>query len=232
MNGTDSKQEVSLEFPFAYPDADSTGQIHMVYDNQAMASKYSIADGVKGFPRNFILEPGKRQAIRLTVKPGKQYKDGMYWTRIKTISNPESPPVGPAEGNNINPQITFKFEQVTTLFYKVGKLNTGLTIQGIKVDLNGEKSAVITEVNVEGNSPYLGTMNLDIKDASGKSVLTQRVFVSIYMNDTRRIEFNGSGLKSGEYTAELSFTTERGDIPQKDIVQAPPVSQNVRFSVQ
>ena len=231
MNGTDKKQEVFLEFPFGYPDAGTDGNLAMVYDNPEMAKNYSIEENVKGFPRNFILEPGQRQTIRLTVRPGSQLKEGVYWTRIKTISNPESPPVGAAAEDKINPQITFKFEQVTTLFYKVGKATTGLNIEDARIDLGENKAALITDVTLVGNSPYLGSMNLEVKDDAGQTVFTDQVFVSIYVDDARRIEFDASDLSSGDYMATLTFKTERADIPQDDIIQAPPVSKQIQFSI-
>ncbi|MCF7803336.1 MAG: hypothetical protein K9N46_11665 [Candidatus Marinimicrobia bacterium] len=232
MNGTNSKQEVSLEFPFAYTDADSAGNIEMIYDDSGEFGQYSIAGSVKGFPRNFILEPGQRQTIRLTVRPNKSLNDGVYWTRIKTISNPESPPVGQAEEGQINPQITFQFEQVTTLFYKVGKTSTGLDITDAKINIDEGQGAAIADVDLQGNSPYLGSMNLEVKDGARESVLSQRVFVSIYVDDARRLEFDASELEPGDYTATITFKTERADIPREDIVQAPPVSKQVKFTVQ
>jgi len=231
MNGTDSRQEVSLEFPFAYPDADSTGNIQMIYDDPTMEKDYSIAGSVRGFPRNFTLEPGQRQTVRMTVRPNKNLQDGVYWTRIKTISNPESPPVGPAQEGQINPQITFKFEQVTTLFYKTGQISTGLEIRDASVVINEEQGIVQAQVDVRGNSPYLGSMSLEIIDNTGKVVKSGRVFVSIYVDDTRQLEFDLADLEPGDYTANLTFKTERADIPQDDIVQAQPVSKRVQFTL-
>lgn len=74
-------------------------------------------------------------------------------------------------------------------------------------------------------------MLLDVMDSAGKTVKSQRVFVSIYVDDARRLEFDASDLESGEYTANITFKTERADIPQDDIVQAPPVSKQVNFTI-
>lgn len=129
MNGTDKNQEVSLSYEFGYPVSDSLGNIQMQYSDTENIVDYSIADWIKGFPRNFALESGQRQVVRLTIRPDESLEnDGMYWTRVKTTSTPESPPIGAAPEGEVRTQINFKFEQVTTAFYKGGNLTTGLEI--------------------------------------------------------------------------------------------------------
>jgi len=36
-------------------------------------------------------------------------------------------------------------------------------------------------------------------------------------------------LENGEYTAEITFETQRPDVPSENIVQMEPVSQSISF---
>jgi len=232
MNRTAATQEVSLDFVFGYPVTDSLGNTMMVYDDSVKASHYSIADMVRGFPRRFVLEPGQRQTVRMTVRPDAQLENGVYWTRIKTTSNPESPPVEESTDGQVNPQITIQFEQLTTLFYKVGEVNTGLSIEDVTVLLGSERAKALTKVEVHGNAPYLGTLNLSVYNTNQELVKEDFTFVSIYQDGISRIEFDTSDLPPGEYTTKINFITNRNDVNSNHIVKAPPVTGQTHFVIQ
>ncbi|MGB9591584.1 MAG: hypothetical protein ACPL1K_03610, partial [Candidatus Kryptoniota bacterium] len=89
MNRSTTPQEISIYFKFGYPSSDSLGNLFMQYGDSAAAQKYSCANWVRGFPRQFIINPGQQQIVRLTVTPPPDLPDGMYWTRLVTRSSPQ-----------------------------------------------------------------------------------------------------------------------------------------------
>lgn len=231
MNGSEQVQEVSIEFPFGYPITDEQGQTQMVYDDSTTAEEWGISDAIRGFPQNFTLQPGERQVVRLTIRP-QEFQDGMYWSRIRTTSSPQSPPVGETEDDEITTQITYKFEQVTTVFYKHGDVNTGLEIKDVTAEQNSEKVEIITDVTRTGNAPFLGSIELMVKDQQGNTVEEKRTSTSIYFDYRQVFELNGNDLSPGEYEAEIAFISQRNDIPRSDLVQMDPISESINFTVQ
>lgn len=229
LNGSDQAQEVSIEFPFGYPTTNNEGNVEMVYDDSIRAQQYGISNLVKGFPQNFVLQPGQRQTVRMTVRP-KDFTDGTYWTRIKTTSSAQNPAVGEETEDGITAQITYKFEQVTTLFYKHGDTDTGIEIQEFSHRNSEENFEFIADVNRSGNSPFLGSIILTISGSNGNTVVEKRTSTSIYFNYRQVFEVAQSELENGEYTAEITFETQRPDVPSENIVQMEPVSQSISFT--
>ena len=229
LNGSDQAQEVSIEFPFGYPVTNSEGNIEMVYDDSSRAQKFGISNLVKGFPQNFVLQPGQRQVVRMTVRP-KDFSDGTYWTRIKTTSSAQNPAVGEETDEGITAQITYKFEQVTTLFYKHGNTNTGIEIQNFTRQNSADNFEFIADVQRSGNSPFLGSIILTITDSDGNTVVEKRTSTSIYFDYRQVFEVAQDELENGEYTAEITFETQRPDVPSDDIIQMEPVSQSISFT--
>lgn len=231
MNSSDQAQEVSLEFLFGYPASDESGNTVMRYGDDAAAELYSISDWIRGFPRNFTLDPGQRQTVRLTVRPPSDIPDGMYWTRIKTTSNPLSPDVGQQAVEGVSAQITFNFEQVTSGFYKNGNVNTGVLFEDITVVQNGDRASVMASMERTGNAPFLGSMLLTVQDTDGNTLAEHRSSTTLYFDGVKRMDFDTGDLPAGEYTAEMRFISQRSDIPSRDLVQIEPVSEQVHFTV-
>jgi hypothetical protein len=229
LNGSDQAQEVSIDFPFGYPTTNNEGNVEMVYDDSSRAQQYGISNLVKGFPQNFVLQPGQRQTVRMTIRP-KDFSDGTYWTRIKTTSSAQNPAVGEETEDGITAQITYKFEQVTTLFYKHGDTNTGIKIQEFSHQNSEDNFEFIADVNRSGNSPFLGSIILTISDNDGNTVVEKRTSTSIYFNYRQVFEVARDELQNGEYTAEITFETQRPDVPSENIVQMEPVSQSISFT--
>jgi hypothetical protein len=231
LNGSNQTQEVALTFEFGYPATDDEGNVFMNYENEEAAALYSMVDWIRGFPRNFTLAPGERQTVRLTVRPPSDLADGTYWTRIKTASNPAVADIDAEVTEGVQAQITFRFEQVTAGFYKHGNVTTGVDIQNIEAEVSEGQGIVRAHVERTGNSPFLGSMFLTVRDASNNVVYENRSSTTVYLTAVRRMELDVSDFSSGEYVAEVRFETRRPDVASTDLVQGPASSQTVSFRV-
>lgn len=229
LNGSEEAQEVSIEFPFGYPVTSPDGNINMVYDDSAAAKQYGISDVVRGFPQNFVLQPGERQTVRLTIRP-KDFTNGTYWTRIKTTSNAQQPAIGTASEDEITAQITYEFEQVTTLFYKHGDTETGIEITDFTARDSGDQIEFIIDASRTGNSPFLGSIILEITDSEGNISAEKLASTSIYFDYRQIFTIPKSDLKDGTYNATVTFKTQRPDVPKEDIVQMNPVSRSISYT--
>lgn len=230
MNGSEDVQEVSIEFPFGYPVTDDVGNVQMVYDDSTTAEEWGIEDNIRGFPQNFTLQPGQRQVVRLQVRP-QDFVDGMYWSRIRTTSTPQTPEIGETSDEEITTQISYKFEQVTTAFYKHGEVSTGIDIQSMNVAQNTDTIQFIADVERTGNAPFLGSIELTVRDDNGNTVLERRTSTSIYFDYRQIFEATTNELPAGDYTAEIGFFSQRSDIPQNSLVQMEPISESVNVTI-
>lgn len=230
LNGSSQSQEISIEFPFGYPTTNEQGNIRMVYDDQEAAERFGISEAIRGFPTNFTLQPGQRQVVRLTVRP-RNFQPGMYWSRIKTTSTPQAPPIGETSEDAITTQITYRFEQITTVFYKYGEVTTGLNIKRVTASRSGEFVQLIADVERTGNAPFLGSISLTVRNDEGEVIEEKRTSTSVYYDYRQVFQIENDRLPPGTYTAQYQFVTERSDVPKSDLVQMEPISRSINFTV-
>lgn len=231
MNGSDETQEISIEFLFGYPGINESGNYEMIYDDPAAAKKYSIADQIRGFPRNFTLAPGQRQVVRLTIRGVNELEPGVYWSRIKTISNPQAVAIGETEEDVISANIRFKFEQISTVFFTNGDVATNINFKDLSAEVNGSNVAITSQVEQTGNAPFLGSIFFNIWDNNGNKVKESRISSSCYFNAIHSQSFAINDLPEGTYTAEVTYQPGRPDISEDNIFNGESVSRKTNFTI-
>jgi len=227
-NNSDDAQEVKLEFRFAYPRATPEGNIELIYDDAEQENLHSASGWLRGFPRNFVLEPGGRQVVRVTAKPPRDIESGMYWSRLITTTSAVSPEIGATDPNSITTQLNMQFRQVTSIFYKSGKLSTGLNLTGLRPVVEDQELKVFVDYTKSGNAPFLGTMTAEVLNSAGKVVVDRSMFVSIYYDGLRRIIVDITNIPSGTYDLLVKLNSGRADIPDTKVV--PATEQTIRGS--
>lgn len=230
MNGSQQPQEVTITFSFGYPVTDAEGNIEMVYGDSTTADQWGIHEAIRGFPRSFTVQPGQRQVVRLTVAP-RNFEDGMYWSRLKTTSTPVSPPVGETSADAVTTQITYKFEQVTTVFYKHGDVNTAVEITDFTTEQTENQVEFIADMTRSGNAPFLGSIVLTVIDQAGKTIIERSTSTSIYYDYRQVFRINREELPAGSYEAEIRIISRRGDVPQEHLVPIEPVTRRINVTV-
>ncbi len=228
FNETPAAQEVTIDFRFGYPRTDSLGNGSMVYGETLRGADRSMASWIQAFPRQFILPPGERQTVRLTVRPGGEMQDGVYWTRLVTTSTPQSVPVDTI-GEGIAAQIIFRLQQITSVFYKHGDVRTGVEPGPVEVALDSSRLRLLLPLTRTGTAPFLGTAALQIRNAEGRIVLEDEQRVEAYFESVASIEVDRTELAPGNYTAEIEITATRGDIAPEDRMPIEPVV--IRFQL-
>ncbi|MDZ7807192.1 MAG: hypothetical protein U5K71_08750 [Gracilimonas sp.] len=232
INNSNTPQEVSIDFFFGYSQTDENGNRTTVEDTSNVAAEHSIAKEIRAFPRNFVLSPNQRQIVRLRITPPNTLSDGVYWSRIKTSSTPQSPPIELSNDQSVTAQVGIVINQVTGLFYKNGDVSTGIEVEEIRTEISDEDIlAVLTDYNRTGNAPFLGTISVNLKDQNGKAVQSGFISTSLYFDGTQRQELNIEGVPSGEYTLEVRFESQRNDVSSRDIVQMEPVTATTTVTI-
>ncbi len=231
INNSNENQEVSIDFVFSYTITDSNGERVFVEDDSVIAQEHSISDYVRAFPQNFVLNPGQRQIVRLRIAVPNTSPDGTYWTRIKTASNPQSPPAELGDNSAVSARLGMVVEQVTGLFYKKGNVNTGIDINNITLDdSESDKLNVLVEYSRTGNSPFLGTITTSLVNASGETIDTKYLSTTIYFDGVHRQTFDTKDLPTGNYTVNVAFETVRRDIEASDLIQMDRKTQSISYT--
>lgn len=232
-NSSPVPQEITINFQFGYSDQDENGVLVMQYNDTTNARLFGLDSYVKAFPRTFILPPNQQQIVRLQARMPKTFADGTYFTRIKVGSSSQVADIGTADATTgISTKVNLKFEQVIVAFYKKGNVNTGLRIDRAEAKI--DTGAVLTLdswYTITGNSPFLGRVDITIKDPSGKVVGEGKQLMAMYFTGKRRFKFNIKEVQSGRYSAEYRFVTSRQDIPDEDLVQAQPYTYKTNFTL-
>lgn len=231
-NRSDEAQEVTIDFAFGYPSSDGEGNLVMNYEDSTAFDQYALNDWVRAFPRSFILGPRQQQTVRFQVRPRRDIDDGVYWTRVKIMANPQTAEIGVPSEEGITTRITFRFEQVIAAFYRKGEATTGLNITEIEAIQREGTLSLLPHLQRTGNAPFIGSMTARLYDQQGNMVKERQSTTTAYFQEKRRIDMDISDLPAGGYRAELSFETRRADMSPTDLVQAPMVTASVYVSLE
>ena len=227
INNSNVTQEISIDFIFQYTKTDNEGESIIISDDPEMEELYSIADQIKAFPKNFTLAENQRQIVRLRLTPPNDKPDGTYWARISTSSRPKAPSIELETKNTVSARIGINFRQITGLFFKKGKVSTGIEIDNIRKEYNAAtgKLVVLTEFNRTGNSPFLGSITASLINENKEEVRRNFSSTSLYFDGVYRNEFDMNDLPNGSYYIKITFETNRSDVSSADLIQMNPVTK-------
>ncbi len=232
MNRSNAPQEITISFKFGFPESDSLGNITMNYNDSVMASEHSCEPWLHGFPQKFIVNPGQQQVVRLLASPPAGITDGEYWTRLITSSTPQAKTIDTVR-NGITANITFVLQQVTTVIFKKGYVNTSVQIPSLVSYQDSTSMNLLADVARGGNSPFFGRMSVVVKDHAGNTVYSNQQVLAIYQNKmVIKFPVPLSDLRSGVYTADFKLESERTDIPGDDIIKVPAVEKSFVFRME
>jgi len=232
INNSSQSREVTVDFIFGYPQSNDQGELTMVYGDSLQASQYSLASYMRGFPRNFVVDAGSRQTVRLTARLPQNKPEGMYWARIRTSSVPESEPISTQTSDNaVNAQISLRFVQVTKAFYKKGNPATSIRVNSVSAQQQDSTTTIQADMTRTGNSIFVGSVDITVQDGSGSNVIEENRTFELYFNEVRNFTINTSDLNPGQYTAKLKFQTTRPGTPKDFLPSMEPVTRNVTLSI-
>jgi hypothetical protein len=233
-NNSQVAQEISVTFEFAYPGSDEQGNMVTINNDSVSASRYSITDKIRVFPKQFVLQPGAQQTIRVQVRPMQGKPDGVYWSRVIVSSQAASGDIEvKTNSDGIGTRINYVFKQNIPAFYLKGKVSTGLSIGTVTTSVEKGKLVVVSALTPSGNAPFNGSVTARLLDSSGKEVATQQQTVVAYFYVLRRLEFMlpNETLAPGKYTIDFTYETKRTDISPSELVQAKPVKKSVELEI-
>jgi len=233
-NRSNDAQEISIDYVFGYPGSDKEGNLVMNYEDSTAFERYALNEWMRVFPRSFVLGAGEQQTVRFQVRPQPQAEDGVYWTRVRITANPQRPDIDLAteEEEGVTTRITIGFEQIIAAFYKKGQTTTGLNVHNIDVRQEDDQLILMPHLERTGNAPYIGSIKASLYDMDGNLAKERQITTTAYFDVVRRIVLDTTDLPPGEYHAELTFETRRGDISPTSLVQAPPITEEINVTIE
>ncbi len=222
--------EVTISSFFGYPATDSLGQFMLVQPDSVLPSMPSAAGWIEAFPRRMTIPPLQRQTIRLLARPPQGLADGEYWSRLIISAKGGSVPVtGVDSTSNINIGLMLELRTIIPLLYRKGKLTTGVALSDLRVQPSGDSLAVRVRLQRQGTAAFLGTARGTLVDDRGTAVASFERPIAIYYDADPSFELSAPA--AGHYLFRLEVASERTDIPQEQLLRAPPARDSVEVTL-
>ena len=123
------------------------------------------------------------------------------------------------------------FRSVTAVFYRRGKVTTGVVIEKLDISQNEKKLVLRSHLQRTGNAPFFGTMSAKLKDDHSRVVAEVQNTTTAYFDVIRRMELDIDNVQAGNYTLELSFESRRNDMQAGDLIQSPRVVHKTKVEL-
>ena len=224
--------EVTVGFAFGYPTSDSAGNVTVELSDSTPPGEPGATAWLQAFPRRVTVGQQQRQTIRLLATPPANLPDGEYWARIVVgAKGGKVPVVGVPDSAAITVGLTLEIRTVISVVYRKGALTTGVTLGPVRAAYANDSVAVRVPMTRTGTAAYLGTARATVTNSAGAVVGEEERAVAVYHSLDPRLSVPVGALPPGTYTARVSVTTDRADLPGKEALPAPAVTGSVEFVV-
>jgi hypothetical protein len=221
-------EEVEVEVAFGYPATDSMGNPYVKLIETPDGDAPSAAAWIRAFPRRALIQPGQRQMVRLLATPPGELPDGEYWARI-IVTSRRATTVANAPDTSLRAGLTLELRTITSLMYRKGKVDTEVIIADLRPQVQHDSLVVWVDFDRRGNAAFLGTVRFDVSDQEGSVVQHWKTPVAVYYPHRRRFGLPLDSLAPGSYQVRVQVDTQRDDLPQQQILPAPPITRSFEF---
>jgi hypothetical protein len=218
--------EITIDFSYGYPQADSAGNVSVPLTKEPAATEPSALAWMRAFPRRLLLQPGQRQIVRVLVEPPAGLADGEYWARVLVSSRGGQPPIEQTQGD-IRLQLNVQTTLVMAANYRKGDLHTGVAVTASEARRTADGVRLQVDLARTGNAAFLGRMRAELLDARGTVLATLYDDVAVYRGMRRRLVFPVAAGAAAPAAVRIHIDTEREDLPPGGALPAAPVDQRI-----
>jgi hypothetical protein len=231
QNEADQPYEIDISFIFGYPVTDSIGNATMKYIEHTDSSMASATEWIRAFPRKFVINPGERQKVRMTVSPPPGIPSGTYWSRIVTSATAQSPSIDTLR-EGVRAEIKFVLNQITTLIYRVDPTTTGITINNFYSEIDSGNVNIYARLIRTGNTPFFGNATVTVRDSSSDVIVEDELSLSDYFDLVKKFQFPLEKFDSGEYKVELKIMSNEKEVfPESTLIPIPPILESLTLTI-
>ena len=216
-------EEIEISFAFGYPQSDSTGEVTVPLADEAPAGEPSAVPWLRAFPRRLVLQPGQQQVVRILAQPPAELADGEYWSRVLIVATGGRPPIEQQVQPDVRVAISMRTIVVASLNYRKGNgLKTGVTVQAGEAVRTADGAQLTLDLARLGEAAYLGKIHVELLASDGRVIAEEDDVISVYRTLRRRFVMADSARAGARF--RYTLTTERPELGQSNIINAPPVS--------
>lgn len=230
-NPGNEPEEIQINLQFGYPTTDSAGNPYVALLDETGPEHPSAASWIRAYPRRLTLAPGQRQVVRLLATPPGDLPDGEHWSRI-IVTSRRATSLATAADSGLQAGLTLELRTIISLTYRKGIPQTAVALTHFEGRVVGDTLVTWVGLERQGNAAYLGTLRFRVTDRSGSTERDWSVPVAVYYGFDRRMALPVGGLGRGEYRLTLDVTTDREDIPQGNVLPAPPITRVLDFRIE
>jgi P pilus assembly chaperone PapD len=232
MNPNDEPAEVEISTIFGYPVTDTAGSLQLYTVSQPDPAAPSAAGWVKVYPRRVTVAPHVQQTVRLLVSPPPGIPDGEYWSRlIITARGGKLPVTAAVDTGSVKIGLSLEVRTIIPLLYRKGKLETGVSLSGLRAEVRGDSLVVRARLERKGNAAALGTVHGEIVDARGRVRTRFDSPISAYYVIQPRITAPIDSLAPGSYRLRLAVSSVRSDLTPSAILPFRAVRDSVTVQI-
>lgn len=221
--------EVSVSTFCGYPVSDSIGQMYLrtfaaVDDTMPCAAKW-----IQSFPRRLRVEAKSRATVRLLVTPPAGLPPREYWARLVVAAKEGQVPVGGlGDTSSIQARLDLEVRSVVGLFYRKGSLHTGVALERLRAQVEGDSLVGRTLLTREGDAAFVGSLKAVLRDPTGKVRSQAQLPLGVYYALEPRFTLPVAGLPAGSYELSVEAVSSRPDLAADLLLPIVPVQQSVR----
>jgi hypothetical protein len=224
--------EVSVSTFCGYPVTDSIGQMYLrtfatVDDTMPCAAKW-----IQSFPRRLRVEAKSRATVRLLVTPPPQLPPREYWARLVVAAQEGQVRVGGlGDTSSIQARLNLEVRSVVALFYRKGSLHTGVSLEQVRAEVEGDSLVGRTLLTRQGDAAFVGSLKAVLRDPAGKVRSQSLLPLGVYYALEPRFVLPVAGLPAGSYELSVEAVSGRPDLAADLLLPTVPVQQSVKVTL-
>lgn len=223
LNSSKEPKEISISFKFGYSGYDSLGSNRMISGDSLPEAKFSAVPYVKVYPKKLILQPDEEQIIRFMIGNTSELSDGTYYCRIFLESKNPPGDLVTEVSEKIQSKIEIQFTLVAALILQKGKRDCSLNLSTTGVRTDSANVYILVNMEHLGNSPFLGTSEIDVYDMEGNLVSSKKEMTPVYFSAIKAFTFPKEKFTKGKYQVEITMSNEHKDVPDDFKTPIKPV---------
>jgi hypothetical protein len=231
LNPRATRAEFSVDLRFGYATTDSLGRLRVELSDGPDSA--SAAGWIIPYPRRFTLRAGGTRTVRLLARPPENLADREYWARITVHSRDDAPTalVNATDATTSRVRIEMETATVLPIFFRKGRVSTGLTIGAVDVTPDSGGIDVRPVLTRSGNSAFIGVAHIAVHDSAGRLIASADRQLAVYRTMRPRWHISTPvGTDADKCSVTLRFATDRHDVERSLVLQAAPVETVVPVS--
>ncbi len=230
-NPTTDPVEVSVALAFGFPVSDSLGEITVPVEDSNITDPQSVVGWIRAFPRQVIVPPLSKQALRLMARPPADLPEGEYWGRLIVTSRPVSEPSVSTDEGAITTELRMVTMTSMTVKYRRGDPSAGLALRNVKTIRDTSEVRLLLDLVATGSASYVGVLTAIARDADGRQLDRQEINLAVYRQLTRRVIFPTSQLTAAIASVDISISTDgRTDIDPRLMIHGNRLERRIALT--